>query len=218
MRRLIIAIMVLVASTSYAQAPRSWPTFMDENGDMKNVSASSPMPVDADVSIGSVTVNVFPVFADGSGNPATATVDASNRAIINIGSDSVGIKDAIDLVKAAIQGNITVVISSDTLGLMNEIDEANRPANEVATQTITLVANTNQAITSALPVGTPREWITISAMDSDNDFWIQYGSAAVINQSQLVHGWISIPVRGGVEINVIASTAFDLFVAEGGKQ
>ena len=71
MRRLIIAIMVLVASTSYAQAPRSWPTFMDKNGDMKNVSASSPMPVDADVSIGSVSVNVFPVFADSTGNPAS---------------------------------------------------------------------------------------------------------------------------------------------------
>lgn len=95
MRRLIIAIMVLVASTSYAQAPRSWPTFMDKNGDMKNVSASSPMPVDADVSIGSVTVNVFPVFADSTGNPATATVDTSNRAVVAIGADSSGIVDAV---------------------------------------------------------------------------------------------------------------------------
>ena len=69
MRRLIIAIMVLVASTSYAQAPRSWPTFMDENGDMKNVSASSPMPVDAvkqcsewDEQVVSLTANTAATF------------------------------------------------------------------------------------------------------------------------------------------------------------
>lgn len=95
MRRLIIAIMVLVASTSYAQAPRSWPTYMDENGDMKNVSASSPMPVDADVSIGSVSVDVFPVFADSTGNPATATIDANNRAVVNIGSETIGLVNAV---------------------------------------------------------------------------------------------------------------------------
>lgn len=59
------------------------------------VRSTNPLPVDASVTIGSITVSVFPVFADELGNPATATVDTDNRAWVNLASDTIGLIDAI---------------------------------------------------------------------------------------------------------------------------
>lgn len=94
--RLIATIMFLLslACCSFGQSVHQI-AVPDANGYPRVVDSAHPLPVDADVSIGSVSVNVFPVFADGSGNPATATVDTSNRAVVAIGADSSGIVDAV---------------------------------------------------------------------------------------------------------------------------
>lgn len=195
-RILAAACAVFIACSAYGQSVHQI-AVPDANGYPRVVDSAHPLPVDADVSIGSVSVDAFPVYSDAAGNPATATVDANNRAIINIGSDSAGI----------------------TTALSTAISTSTQPSNTVATRTITLVANTAQAITTALPAGTTREFITISAMDIEKDFWLQFGgSDAVINSCMLVNGRVSLPLRGGVDISVIASTAFDLYILEGGKQ
>lgn len=91
------------------------------------------------------------------------------------------------------------------------------PSNAVGTQTITLVANVAQKITSKLASGKSREFITISAMESGKDFWVQFNGVATISACQLAHDWASYPITEDVDVYVIASTAFDLFVLEGGK-
>jgi len=174
-------------------------------------------------------------------------VDANNRAVVNIGSDSVGIKTSVDTVNTSV-GTVktsvdtvntsvgTVKTSVDTVNtsvgtvktsvdsVKSSVDLATTavssstlPANEVSTQTITLVANTSQEITSLLPAAKTREWICISAMDSEKDFWVQFGSAAAINSSRLVHEWASFPITEAVSVHVIASESFDLYICEGGK-
>lgn len=195
-RILAAACAVFIACSAYGQSVHQI-AVPDSSGYPRVVDTAHPLPVTGDLEIGSVTVDAFPVYSDAAGNPATATVDANNRAIINIGSDSAGI----------------------TTTLSTAIGNATLPANHVATRTITLVANTSQAITTALPAGTTREFITISAMDIENDFWLQFGgTVATVSQCMLVNGRVSLPLHGGVDISVVASTAFDLYILEGGKQ
>lgn len=202
-------IVLMLAGASFAgsvAAPETPAILVDGNG---NDTRTHPLPVkmDGDIEIGSITVDAFPVYSDAAGNPATATVDANNRAIINIGSDSVGIKTSVDAVKSSV----------DTV--KTAVDTSTQPSNTVATRTITLVAGVAQDITVGLPVGTPREFITISAMDVEKDFWLQFGGTdAVVEDCLLVNGRVSLPLRGGVDISIIASEAFKVFVLEGGKQ
>lgn len=195
-RLLAAACAVFIACSAYGQSVQQI-AVPDATGYPRVVDTAHPLPVTGDLEIGSVTVNAFPVYSDAAGNPATATVDTNNRAVINIGSDSAGITTTL-----------TTAISTST-----------QPSNTVATRTITLVANTAQDISNGLPIGTPREFITISAMNIEKDFWLQFGgSDAVINQCMLVNGRVSLPLRGGVDISIIASEAFDLYILEGGKQ
>jgi hypothetical protein len=195
-RILAAACAVFIACSAYGQSVQQI-AVPDATGYPRVVDTAHPLPVTGDLEIGSVTVDAFPVYSDAAGNPATATVDTNNRAIVNIGSDSAGITTTL-----------TTAISTST-----------QPSNTVATRTITLVANEAQDITVGLPVGTPREFITISAMDIEKDFWLQFGgSDAVINQCMLVNGRVSLPLRGGVDISIIASEAFDVYVLEGGKE
>lgn len=212
-RILAAACAVFIACSAYGQSVHQI-AVPDAAGYPRVVDTAHPLPVTGDLEIGSVTVDVFPVYSDAAGNPATATVDANNRAIINIGSDSVGIKTSVDTVKTSVDTVKTAVDSTTTA-----VSESTQPSNTVATQTITLVANTAQDIVSGLASGTPREFITISAMDIEKDFWIQFsGTDAVIEDCLLVNGRVSLPLRGGVDISIIASEAFKVFVLEGGKQ
>jgi len=94
MKKILLFMAMMMATSCFAQAPRYWPTFMDENGNMVNLSASQPLPIDG-INVSSITVEAFPVYSDASGNPATATVDASNRAIVNLGSESIGLVNAV---------------------------------------------------------------------------------------------------------------------------
>ena len=217
-RILAAACAVFIACSAYGQSVHQI-AVPDANGYPRVVDSAHPLPVDADVSIGSVSVDVFPVYSDAAGNPATATVDANNRAVINIGSDSVGIKTSVDTVNASV-GTVKTSVDSVKSSVdltTSAVSSSTLPANEVSTQTITLVANTSQEITSLLPAAKTREWICISAMDSEKDFWVQFGSAAAINSSRLVHEWASFPITEAVSVHVIASEAFDLYICEGGK-
>lgn len=161
----------------------------DSSGYPRPVSPSNPMPVSMSGSA-SITTNIE-VYKDEAGDTASAELDSSNRVKVNLGSES--------------------------LGLVSAVQKAGQASDAIAKQKITLVANTDQAITSGLAVAKTRDFITISAMDSEDEFWINYDTAAVINQCQRCYGWVSIPVQGAVEVHVIASEGMDLFIAEGGK-
>ena len=141
MKRLLTLILVLISVTSFA-----WPIAKQievRPGSMlgwDNASATwrpvridpttGDLGVDAEVSIGSITVDAFPVYADSLGNVATATVDSSNRAVVNIGSETIGMIDAIDAVPTAnyldvenvssVTSEIAVMLGRKTVSLFNQ--------------------------------------------------------------------------------------------------
>ncbi len=213
----VFFLFVFIVVAGFAQAPAkiqspSQPKIMLDDGTI--VGPDNPMPVDAEVNVGSITVDAFPVFADQTGNPATATIDAENRAIVNLGSETIGIKDSIDSVKTAVE----TAQASTTLAV-EDVAFFVKPANVIATQTVSLTANSSAEITSALSPGTPRKFIEIVTMDNTKEFWLEYGGNAVINACRRVYGGALIELRGGAaSINVIASEAIDLYITEGGLQ
>lgn len=225
----VFFLFAFVVTAGFAQAPAeiqspSQPKIMLDDGTI--VGPDNPMPVDAEVNVGSITVDAFPVFADQTGNPATATIDAENRAIVNLGSETVGLKAAIDAVKAAIEAMTVTVDTSaleaaqaSTTAAVDDVAFFVKPANVLATQTVALVANESKTINTALDIGVPRKFIEIVAMDNTKEFWIEYGGDAVINACRRVYGGALIELRGGAaSINVIASEAISLYVTEGGLQ
>jgi len=155
------------------------------------------LSVDAEVNIGSITVDAFPVYSDSSGNPATATVDASNRAVVNIGSETIGIVSALTNIYAA-----------------------NQSAGAMATETLTLVANVSQNAGGNLTGGVPRKFIAFSP-STDEEYWVDFSETAAsgtVSSGFRCVGNTLFKVRGFVTSSVIASTAMSVYVIEGGEQ
>lgn len=148
--------------------------------------ATGKMAVDAEVSIGSITVEVFPVYADDNGNSATATVDINNRAIVNIGSETIGLVDAV-------KGTVT----------------------EWSQQTLALPANTSTTITSS--IAGERVFIEIKSHIPNQTFWVSASNSAVIGDCRPCTEYFYAEIPSGVDVSVIASTAMDLAIVEGGR-
>jgi hypothetical protein len=192
-RYILAVIFALIIAPAFGQTPDpSHPMPTDASGNA--FSSSNPVPAEivGGINIGSVTVDAFPVFADGAGNPATVTADASHRALVNLGSESIGLISAIN----AISGG-----SADT----------------VATQVVALTGASEASITSGLPVGKTRQWVKISGPSYESEIWVSYNHAAVVGSCELYYGFAVIPVTEDVTIHVNASTAMNLYVVEGGK-
>jgi len=193
MTRLALVLgLLLIIAPAFGQTPDpSHPMPTDASGNP--FSSSNPLPVDVSggINIGSVTVDAFPVFADGAGNPATVTADASHRALVNLGSESIGLIAAIN----AISG------SADT----------------VATQVVALTGSAEASITSGLPVGKTRQWLKISGPSYESEIWVSYNHAAVVGSCELYYGFAVVPFTEDVTVHVTASTAMNLYVVEGGK-
>ena len=148
------------------------------------------------------------------------------RQIVNLGSETVGLKAAIDAVKAAVEA-LTVTVDTSALeaaqasttAAVDDVAFFVKPANIIATQTVALVANTSKIINTALGIGIPRKFIEIVAMDNTKEFWLEYGGDAVINACRRVYGGVYVELRGGAaSLNVIASEAINLYVTEGGLE
>jgi len=79
----LVVLIILVACAAYAQTgvpTPSEPRLMT-GPDGALVSSTNPLPTTA--SIGSITVDAFPVYNNAAGENATATVDASNRVVVS---------------------------------------------------------------------------------------------------------------------------------------
>lgn len=185
----VLFLFVLLFSSVPASAQRpvqspSQPKIMLDDGTL--VGHGNPMPVDADASISSITVEVFPVYADDNGNPATATVDINHRAIINIGSDSIGLVDAV-------KGVVT----------------------EWAQQTVALSANTSTTVTSGITGD--RAFIEIKSHLPNQVFWVSTSNSAVVGGCRPCTEYFYAEIPAGVDVSIIASTAMDLSIVEGGR-
>lgn len=293
MKRLLTLILVLISTASFA-----WPIAKQievRPGSVlgwDNASATwrpvridpltGDLGVDAEVNIGSITVDASPVYADSLGNVATATVDASNRAVVNIGSETIGLIAAINAIVTACASETNLVAAINAVEA--ELSDAHAAADAAAThtlavmsylsdntnivpwftavilgdnvngnnqaavapwifdgttwyrrrsvpstgialsaeasptvweqQTITLVANTAQTITSEI-TGT-RKNILLKAQE-EKPFWVSIDGDAVIGTNgTLVNDWILLDVPLAVDVSVIASEAFAVSVTESG--
>jgi hypothetical protein len=152
---------------------------------------------DAEVNIGSVTVDAFPVYADEAGNVATAVVDVDSRAIVNIGSDTSGIT-----------------------GLLTNIYAETQSAGAIATETLTLVANVSQNAGGNLASGVPRKFIAFSPT-TDEEYWVDFSEVAAsgtVSTGFRCVGNTSFAIRGFATASIIASSAMSVYVIEGGAE
>ena len=101
-----------------------------------------------------------------------------------------------------------------TIGSMT-IDTNITPVTDWATQTLTLVANTAQGITTAL-TSTNRRFIELKAHDQTDVFWVDFGAVAVVGASRPCSGYFYGEIPIGITVSVIASTAYDVAATEGG--
>lgn len=189
-----VFLFVISCTIGFAQGGIAHPAtprlMVDADGNL--VSKTHPLPVDADVSIGSITVDVFPVYANMDGDPATASVDLNNHVLVNIGSETVGLVTAIDAV--------TTEVSSPT---------------EWAQQTVNLAAATAANITTGITGS--RKFIIIKSQDTSKQFWVSIDGAAVISTNgMLVQDWVKLDAPETVTVSVISSETLDLSVMEAG--
>jgi hypothetical protein len=170
------------ATLGWDNASGTWrPAAIDQN--------TGELAVTAEVSIGSITVEAFPVFANGLGEAATATIDAENRAIVNLGSDSIGLVDAISALQVA-------------------------PV--VATETKVLAANVAQEVGGNLTV---RRWISISSDTDAEFWVDFGDTTAVgtVGVGYRTIGNRTFSVPADYLCNIIASTGMNLYIIEGGE-
>jgi len=151
----LVLLLVALAQCSFGQGSVEIIVQDPATGYTKPVSSANPLPVDAEVNIGSITVDVFPVFADGAGSPATATVDASNRAIVNIGSETIGMITAIDAVPTANYMDVENV-SSATPSIIAVMSGRKSVSlfNQSTTETV-WVSLDNDAASATIGIGIP---------------------------------------------------------------
>ena len=228
MKFLFTVILLIVSCTiAFAQGGIAHPAtprlMVDADGNL--ISKTNPLPVDAEVSIGSVTVDVFPVYADLDGNPATASVDLNNHALVNIGSETIGLVSAIDA--AGVNASETVIITkldeildatASQTALTASIDavttEVSSPT-EWAQQTVNLTAATAADITTGITGS--RKFIIVKSQDTSKQFWVSVDGAAVIGTNgMLVQDWVKLDAPETVTISVISSQDLDLSVMEAG--
>lgn len=106
------------------------------------------------------------------------------------------------------------VDSEVTIGSLT-IETNITPITYWATQTVTLVSDTAQSITTAL-TSANRRFVELKSHDPNNKFWVDFGAVAVIGASRPCDGYFYGEVPIGITISVIASTAYDIAVTEGG--
>lgn len=232
----------LSPETQYISVPPSGLSGWDSaSATWRVVGATPEGKLIVDVTIGSVTVSVFPVYANAAGNPATAAVDISHYAMINLASDTVGLVDGIssvsgdignigtkldtiDLTVHAVDGSLASV-SADIVGgiasVSGDIARLEAELSDTTTirqQTITLTPGVVSTITSL----SGRRSISIKAYTSNVETtWLSYDNvstaAAVLSGDELTPGArISIDLPEGFVVGVIASTAETIYVCEQG--
>jgi hypothetical protein len=163
------------------------------------VTASGSMAVDSDASftvdLGDVSLESIPSFQDSTGTPTRALTDSEDRAVVNLGSETVGIVSGLSAVEAG-------------------IDETKQPVTELQRSVVSLTASTVATISSSLTGS--RKFIQVTTMDNTKEFWMDFDSTAAINASLRVYGGYYLEIPKDVDISVIASESLDLFIIEGG--
>ena len=121
---------------------------------------------------------------------------------------------ATDTLKMIPVSDLNPLPSSASIGSIT-METNITPVTDWATQTVTLVANTAQTITTNI-TATNRRFIELKAHTPTDEFWVDFGADAVINASRPCQGYVYLELPIDIDLSVIASTAFDIAVTEGG--
>lgn len=208
----LVILFILSATVCFGQvAEPARPMIQLPDGSI--VGAGNPLPVDAQVNIGSVTVEAFPVYSDQAGDPATSQLDSSSRVKVNIGSETIGLITAINAITSALNTQTNTIINNLAVAIKAIQDIPLVPAQTTVTR-ISLPANTStliEDIYAANPLYR-QKYIDIKTEDPEQKFWISFGAAAVI-------GGNARPCMGNVYVEnriqpmyIIASEAIDIYV------
>ena len=192
MKKLLIVLFVMVccAGAAYAAVP-SPSTPMIQLPDGSIVSSSNPLPT--------TSVGGSAAYKDEAGAAASGELDSDSRVKVNVGSETIGLVDAIDAITAAVNSTKGSVIT------------------EIQHNTQELTANTVATVTSSLTADT-RKFVEITAMSSTQEFWIQVDGAKspVIEECRLCVGGVYLELPKASEIGIIASETITINVVEGG--
>lgn len=202
MKKLLMAF-VLVSCVGFASYPEAKHLVIPPSGSSGwdnasgtfrplSVTNEGNLKIDGEINLGDATIDVVPSFMNDLGSATRAIVDSDDRAVVNIGSETVGLVTAIDAV--------TTEVSSPT---------------EWAQQTVSLTADTAANITTGI-IGS-RKFIIVKSQDTSKQFWVSVDGAAVIGTNgMLVQDWVKLDAPETVTISVISSETLDLSVMEAG--
>lgn len=186
--------------------------------------------INGNIELGDVTIDAVPSFEDpDTGLPARAVIDLDKRSVINVGSETIGLIDAIESVESAIASLTTLgiaTLTSDLASISLDIQTAREAlllkidntiqATPIPTRIVALDGTTSSAITSNLTTD-KRRWIEIRTDDANNELWFDYDNAAVVMDSNKFWGAIKfIDLPKNVVVHINSSAAVDLKVTEGG--
>jgi hypothetical protein len=90
------------------------------------------------VTIGAVTADALPVFANSTGADATATVDVNHRAVVNIGSETIGLVTAVSSLSGDIS-RLETALAADINAVEAELSNAHANATTAATHTFAIL-------------------------------------------------------------------------------
>jgi len=187
-RILVLFVLILATTTCFAQvADPSHPMIQKPDGTL--VSDDNPMPTTT--RIASVTVEAFPVYKDAAGDPATPELDDQTRVRINIGSETIGLLDAIG----------DSVLSPTTLSVAK----------------VTLAAGVSTAVADpwAGSADYKQEYVEIKSADDADIFWISFGSGAVIEgNARPCKGRVYIEMREQT-VYAISAAELDVYITHG---
>jgi hypothetical protein len=89
-----------------------------------------------------------------------------------------------------------------------------QPIAVIATQSMTLVSGVAQSVTTGLS-GT-RQFVEVKAHDETDEFWVDFGATAVAGQCRPCKGYVYLAIPTDIVLSVVASSAVDLSIVEGG--
>jgi hypothetical protein len=229
--KILLTVLLLVLSTiSFGQvAEPSRPMIQRPDGNLVDDAHPQPVAVKSgDITIDNVTVEAFPVYKDGAGDPATSELDAETRVRVNLQAEAIGLITALEDIKNANASETNLVAAIDlvvaAIETAQQLITDNKAVALSPTEQIqfkhTLVANTAYTITNPYPMGNVQnkalKYIEVKTQDPESEFWasVDGSTDAVIGEHRPCMGRFYIETQVD-EISIIASTSFDIFIIQG---
>lgn len=202
-------LMILVAGACFGQVP-SPSTPMIQFPDGSYLGPDNPMPIDAVIDVGSITLDVTPSYVDGAGAASSATLINGNVPA-RLVAEAIGLMAQINTIESHNLIMQTAMVATNYMlqGVLTA------PISTTVTK-YTLTGGAEQTISDAFAAITDvsRKYIEIKTLDPAQVFWVNFGSTpAVVGACRPCIGRVYIESRLE-DVSVISSTTIDIFVTQ----